>query len=64
MMEKHQNTYIIAEIGNNHNGSVSKAIELIDMSASSELMLSNFRASGGWILLVQSVPHQPTKDGM
>ena len=36
-----KNTYIIAEIGNNHNGSVSKA-KIITLRKNVELMLLNF----------------------
>ena len=40
-------TYIIAEIGNNHNGSVEKAIELIDMSAAAGVDAVKFQTFRG-----------------
>lgn len=37
--------YVIAEIGNNHNGSVDKAIELIDMAAAAGADAVKFQSS-------------------
>jgi N,N'-diacetyllegionaminate synthase len=49
-------TYIIAEIGNNHNGSVSKAIELIDMSAEAGVDAVKFQTFRGLDIVSPTVP--------
>ena len=36
--------FVVAEIGNNHNGSLAKAIELIDMTALAKQITSNSRS--------------------
>ena len=41
------NTYIIGEIGNNHNGSVDKAFELIEMSSKTGLNAVKFQSFTG-----------------
>jgi N,N'-diacetyllegionaminate synthase len=47
--------YIIAEIGNNHNGSVDKAIELIDMAAAAGADAVKFQSFSGLDIVAPNV---------
>ena len=44
MLKNTRSTYIIAEIGNHHNSSVEKAIELIDLSATANVDAVKFQS--------------------
>lgn len=56
MMQKTSKVYVIAEIGNNHNGSVSKALEMIDMSAEAGVDAVKFQSFRGLDIVSPRVP--------
>ena len=50
-----KNTYIIAEIGNNHNGSVSKAKKLIDIAKECGVNAVKFQSFTGKDIVASNV---------